>query len=206
MLTGNWNAVQTSHDDLAKKLTSASSASGLLQHRELFESLLELTFESSNDMGLNVQWDGYPLRWKLGNLHARQGTREPVTYPVAPADHSASCYWAVAKRMVSEVDYVALCTWVNSIDKLWTNDFQTIYISVHNRLLGDVHQQPDFWPFFSPWIKARCAHLGPYREHTTATHVPIGAIIGLNRVHFTWTGTFVLLKHLCTFFPVRISY
>ena len=85
----DWNAV---HSDLARKLTSASSASGLLQHRELFDSLLELTFESPNDMGLDVQWDGYPLRWKLGDLHAQQGSREPVTYPVAPADDSASCY------------------------------------------------------------------------------------------------------------------
>ena len=40
----DWNAVQSSHDDLARRLTSASSASGLLQHRELFDSLLELTF------------------------------------------------------------------------------------------------------------------------------------------------------------------
>ena len=121
----DWNAVQSSHDDLARRLISASSASGLLQHREFFDSLLELTFESPNDMGLDVQWDGYPLRWKLGDLHARQGTREPVTYPVAPADDSASCYWAVAKRMVSEVDYVALFTWIKSIEYLWTNDFQT---------------------------------------------------------------------------------
>ena len=143
-------------------------------------------------MGLDVQWDGYHLRWKLGDLHAQQGTREPVTYPVAPADDSASCYWAAAERMVSEVDYVALFTWIKSIDKLWTNAFQTVYIYVDDRLLGDVHQRPDFWPFFSPWIKARCAHLGPYREHTTAIHVPIGAGTGLNRVHFTWAGTFVL--------------
>ena len=130
----DWNAVQSSHDDLARRLTSASSASGLLQHRELFDSLLELTFESPNDMGLDVQWDGYPLRWKLGDLHARQGTREPVTYPVAPADDSASCYWAVAKRMVSEVDYVALFTWIKSIDNLWTNEFQTVYIYVALRI------------------------------------------------------------------------
>ena len=143
-------------------------------------------------MRLDVQWDGYPLRWKLGDLHARQRTREPVTYPVAPADDSASCYWAAAKRMVSEVDYVALFTWIKSINNIWTNDFQTVYIYVDDRLLGDVHQRPDFWPLFSPWIKARCAHLGPYREHTTAIHVPIGAITGLNRVHFTWAGTFVL--------------
>ena len=49
----DWNAVQTSYDDLAKKLTSASSASELLQHRELFESLLELTFKFPNDMCLH---------------------------------------------------------------------------------------------------------------------------------------------------------
>ena len=102
--------------------------------------------------------------------------------------------------MVSEVDYVALFTWIKSIDKLWTNEFQTVYIYVDDRLLGDVHQRPDFWPFFNPWIKARCAHLGPYREHTTAIHVPIGACTGLNRVHFTWAGTFVL-KAFVYLFP-----
>ena len=100
----DWNAVQTSHSGLAKKLTSASSTLGLLQHRKLFGSLLELTFKSPNDMGLDVQWNGYPLRWKLDDLHAQQGSREPVTYPVASADDSALCYWAAAKRMVSEVD------------------------------------------------------------------------------------------------------
>ena len=127
-----------------QRLTSASSASGLLQHKELFDSLLELTFESPTDLGLDVLWEGYPLRWKLGDLHAWQGTREPVTYPVAPPDDSASCYWAAAKRMVSEVDYVALFTWIKSIPNMWTNDFQTVYIYVDDRLLGDVHQRPFF--------------------------------------------------------------
>ena len=45
---------------------------------------------------------------------------------------------------------------------------------------------------FCPWLLARCSYLGPFQEITTAIHVPIDASSGLDKVHFTWAGTFVL--------------
>ena len=47
---------------------------------------------------------------------------------------------------------------------------------------------------------ARCSYLGPFQEITTAIHVPIDASSGLDKVHFTWAGTFVL-EALVYLFP-----
>ena len=59
---------------------------------------------------------------------------------------------------------------------------------------------PNFWGLFCPWLLARCSYLGPFQEITTAIHVPIDASSGLDKVHFTWTGTFVL-EALVYLFP-----
>ena len=53
---------------------------------------------------------------------------------------------------------------------------------------------------FAPWIKGRCEVTGPYREKTTAIHIPINANTGLHQVHYTWAGAAVL-EALCLVFP-----
>ena len=49
-------------------------------------------------------------------------------------------------------------------------------------------------------LLARCSYLGPFQEITTAIHVPIDASSGLDKVHFTWAGTFEL-EALVYLFP-----
>ena len=67
-----------------------------------------------------------------------------------------------------------------------------VYVYVDNRPLADPSQCPNIWGRFCPWLLARCSYLGPFQEITTAIHVPIDASSGLDKVHFTWAGTFVL--------------
>ena len=65
---------------------------------------------------------------------------------------------------------------------------------------ADPRQCPNIWGLFCPWLLARCSYLGPFQEITTAIHVPIDASSGLDKVHFTWAGTFVL-EALVYLFP-----
>ena len=46
--------------------------------------------------------------------------------------------------------------------------------------------------FFAPWIRERCSWIGPMGERTTAAFVASSVNNGLEAVHFTWAGTFVL--------------
>ena len=51
-----------------------------------------------------------------------------------------------------------------------------------------------------PGSKADDTVTGPYREKTTAIHVPINADTGLHQVHYTWAGA-AALEALCLMFP-----
>ena len=73
------------------------------------------------------------------------------------------------------------------------------YVFVDNRELPGTNC-PDHWPYFAPWIKGRCEVIGYRQERTTAIYVPISQTTGLNEVHYTWAGTFVL-EALCTVYP-----
>ena len=55
-------------------------------------------------------------------------------------------------------------------------------------------------PYFAPWIKGRCEIIGPHQEKTTAIYVPISQATGIEKVRFTWAGTFVL-EALCLAYP-----
>ena len=59
---------------------------------------------------------------------------------------------------------------------------------------------PEYWQYLAPWIKGRCEVTGPYREKTTAIHIPINSNTGLHQVHYTWAGAAVL-EALCLVFP-----
>ena len=87
-----------------------------------------------------------------------------------------------------------------TLEDLWTQAIHTVYIFVDNRPLADDQLCPDFWKNFCPWMKARASTIGPLRERATAIHVPICETTGLDRVHFTWAGTFVL-ESLVFLFP-----
>ena len=74
--------------------------------------------------------------------------------------------------------------------------FETVYLITDNRdLLADtVNTNPGLshWPVVAAWWKERIKHVGPYGEHTTVVFVPIASDTGLERVHPTWAGTYIL--------------
>ena len=48
------------------------------------------------------------------------------------------------------------------------------------------------WPMVAAWWKERIQYVGPYGERTTVVFVPISADTGLDKVHPTWAGTYIL--------------
>ena len=54
------------------------------------------------------------------------------------------------------------------------------------------------------WWKERIRYVGPYGEHTTVVFVPISADTGLDKVHPTWAGTYIL--DACVFLFPAINF
>ena len=52
--------------------------------------------------------------------------------------------------------------------------------------------RPVYWKLFGPWVRERCSWIGPLGERTTAAFIASSWNNGLEAVHFTWAGTFVL--------------
>ena len=86
--------------------------------------------------------------------------------------------------------------------------FQTVYLVTDNRdLLADaVANTPGLshWPMVAAWWKERIQYVGPYGEHTTVVFVPISADTGLDKVHPTWAGTYIL--DACVFLFPAINF
>ena len=74
--------------------------------------------------------------------------------------------------------------------------FETVYLITDNRdlLANTVNTNPGLshWPVVAAWWKERIKYVGPYGEHTTVVFVPIASDTGLERVHPTWAGTYIL--------------
>ena len=74
--------------------------------------------------------------------------------------------------------------------------FETVYLITDNRdlLANTVNTDPrlSHWPVVAAWWKERIKYVGPYGEHTTVVFVPITVDTGLERVHPTWAGTYIL--------------
>ena len=60
------------------------------------------------------------------------------------------------------------------------------------------------WPMVAAWWKERIRYVGPYGEHTTVVFVPISADTGLDKVHPTWAGTYIL--DACVFLFPSINF
>ena len=86
--------------------------------------------------------------------------------------------------------------------------FQTVYLITDNRdLLADVVASTpglSHWPMVAAWWKERIRYVGPYGEHTTVVFVPISADTGLDKVHPTWAGTYIL--DACVFLFPTINF
>ena len=73
--------------------------------------------------------------------------------------------------------------------------FQTVFVLVDNRdLTAPRTEQASLahWPTVAAWWASRLALHGPARELCDLIFVPIGPSAGLEHVHPTWAGTFVL--------------
>ena len=193
-------ADQARRESLAQKLTLDTVAPNMDVHTALFKDLLAFQFASPGTYGLDELWDGTQLKWQCADLHAGVSRHAPLLYELESPDPQASNYWALENRMVGEVNYVQLFHWIQNQSTLWQEDISTVFVYVDNRPLSDPSQCPNFWGLFCPWLLARCSYLGPFQEITTAIHVPIDASSGLDKVHFTWAGTFVL-EALVYLFP-----
>ena len=193
-------ADQARRESLAQKLTLDTVAPNMDVHTALFKDLLAFQFASPGTYGLDELWDGTQLKWQCADLHAGVSRHAPLLYELESPDPQASNYWALENRMVGEVNYVQLFHWIQNQSTLWQEGISTVFVYVDNRPLSDPSQCPNFWGLFCPWLLARCSYLGPFQEITTAIHVPIDASSGLDKVHFTWAGTFVL-EALVYLFP-----
>ena len=185
-------ASQARREALAQRLTLDTDVPSMYVHTELFKNLLQFQFASPGDYGLDELWDGTQLQCQCADLHAGISRHSPLLYELEELDRNAPNYWQQENRMVGEINYVHLFQWIKDQPALWQDDISTVYVYVDNRPLADPNQCPNFWGRFCPWLLARCSYLGPFQEITTAIHVPIDASSGLDKVHFTWAGTFVL--------------
>ena len=155
---------------------------------------LDELLASSKEITTPYGMDTVQQIWQWADVGSRQMPREPLTYPALMVTNSQGDTNAAFSR----ADRTKLFQWVN--DHLgWISHYDTIYVFVDNRSLAGP-DAPDYWPLLAPWIRSRCAVVGPYLEKTTAIHFPISAATGLQGVHYTWAGA-VVLEALCLVFP-----
>ena len=151
-----------------------------------FDDLLEalgLYKDISTEYGLN---QSVHHQWRFGDPHKKSGEPDRHDYDikvvdgveVAPGPVWHSLYrWIVSQA----ADFLA---------------FQTVYLITDNRdLLAETVSSTvglSHWPMVAAWWKERIRYVGPYGERTTVVFVPISADTGLDKVHPTWAGTYIL--------------
>ena len=165
--------------------------------RAQFDDLLEalgLYKDISTEYGLNQT---VHHQWRFGDPHKKSGEPDRHDYEikvvngveVAPGPNWHSLYrWVVSQA----AEFLA---------------FQTVYLITDNRnLLADaVASTPGgHWPMVAAWWKERIQYVGPYGERTTVVFVPISADTGLDKVHPTWAGTYIL--DACVFLFPAINF
>ena len=156
---------------------------------------LDQLFLSEKEIETPLGMDDIKQRWKWADVGSCRMPRAPLTYPAVMTDEGTG----IRRPAASQVHHSKLFQWI--IDNLsWLPQYATVYVYVDNRNLAGT-DPPAYWPHFAPWIKGRCTVTGPYREKTTAIHVPINADTGLHQVHYTWAGA-ATLEALCLMFPM----
>ena len=152
---------------------------------------IDEAFQSTREIATPFGDTGQTWGWSdVGSCHM---PRAPPMYPTLTVGTGS-----MQRPVASSVDHTKLFTWITD-NLAWLFQYDTIYVFVDNRELPG-NNCPEYWPYFAPWIKGRCEVVGPYQERTTAIYVPICPATGLDQVHFTWAGTFVL-EALCTVYP-----
>ena len=142
-------------------------------------SILSAKHTVTDSFGMDA---GIADGWTFADHHATTSSRDPPTY---------SCNRLIGNRPeVGKPDLLKLMQVLLDFSGSW-KDFNTVYLFVDNRAM-DSHERPAYWKFFAPWIRERFSWIGPLGERTTAAFVDSSWRNGLEAVHFTWAGTFVL--------------
>ena len=151
-----------------------------------FDDLLEalgLYKDISTEYGLNQT---VHHQWRFGDPHKKSGEPDRHDYAIKIVN---------GIEVAPGPDWHSLYRWIVSQATEFLA-FQTVYLVTDNRdLLADtVANTPGLghWPMVAAWWKERIQYVGPYGERTTVVFVPIAADTGLDKVHPTWAGTYIL--------------
>ena len=153
-----------------------------IHFRDLLDAL-ELYKDIATEYGLN---DTVHEGWKFGDPHKKDGVPDRHDYDIRVFEGTEvppGPQWRILYRwLVSQAHEI--------------HQYDTVYIVADNRDLvaAPVSNQPGLahWPAVAAWWKERIKYTGPYAELTTVVFVPISSDTGLDRVHPTWAGTYIL--------------
>ena len=127
------------------------------------------------------------LRFEVGDPHATDGGL-PRAYETS--DHTGGPNWHILfKYLLKSCQHV--------------KHYDTIYLLVDTRDLTqvkDVEPSLAHWPAVAAWWSSRLQHVGPGDEQVDLVFVRAAKETGLQLVHPTWAGTFVLAA-LAFLFP-----
>ena len=144
---------------------------------------LEQCKDITTEYGLNISAHE---SWRLGDPHKK--TAEPDRHDYLVAHDQAG-------EVVPGPDWRKLFRWILSQRALFL-PYHTVYLVTDNRDLQseEVQTTPGLahWPKVAAWWQERLRYVGPYGELTTLVFVHISEDTGLDRVHPTWAGTYVL--------------
>ena len=153
-----------------------------VQFGELLNAL-EHYKDVSTEYGLNLS---VHHNWRFGDPHRKVAVPDRHDYNIKLSDGievSPGPRWHNLYR------------WIVSQASEFLS-FETVYLITDNRdlLANTVNTVPGLshWPVVAAWWKERIKYVGPYGEHTTVVFVPITSDTGLERVHPTWAGTYIL--------------
>ena len=144
---------------------------------------LEECKDITTEYGLNITaHEG----WRLGDPHQKTAEPDRHDYPIA---HDRGT------EVVPGPDWRKLFRWLLS-QRASFLPYHTVYLVTDNRDLqaDEVQTTPGLahWPKVAAWWQERIRYVGPYGELTTVVFVHISEDTGLDRVHPTWAGTYVL--------------
>ena len=166
--------------------------------RAQFDDLLEalgLYKDISTEYGLNQT---VHHQWRFGDPHKKSGEPDRHDYEIKVVN---------GVEVAPGPNWHSLYRWVVSQAAEFLS-FQTVYLITDNRdLLADMVASTSglsHWPMVAAWWKERIRYVGPYGEHTTVVFVPISADTGLDKVHPTWAGTYIL--DACVFLFPSINF
>ena len=158
-------------------------------------SALEQCKDITTEYGLNITAHE---SWRLGDPHKKTAVPDRHDYPIA---HDQGI------EVVPGPDWRKLFRWLISQRTLFL-PYHTVYLVTDNRDLqsDEVQTTPglEHWPKVAAWWQERIRYVGPYGELTTVVFVHISEDTGLDRVHPTWAGTYVL--DACVFLFPSINF